>query len=804
MRLKKDSLLLKIIFYNNMAVLLTASIIAFILAFITLKDIGAQVPKLAVEKIKTLDRYYSFYMSKIRDDIYLISQNNNLFSNVKLSESNGVNYQLFADKLKSQLEKQNYKIYSGTIFSIIGESNEVLGESGDEEVLKKFSIKKSKGYLNFIGKRAKYQMRTSFQERVGEDIVVRISVPYYGGAQSKAFVLTMVIDDKFLEVCHDFLGLEGNHKLFLLSGGNYRTGNLVLPSGEQFLTDKVRAELQVKDHKYYYIEKSIGEDPYYIALYPIRNSNGIFLGSMGIALSQAEVLHIKALVFLFIATVAITLILFNSTFFGKIFYKILTPLAEIAEASDRISQGDYDVDLKIKSTGEIKTLIKSFRKMIKTIRGTQNELREQNLKLQENIFRITVIEKLLLGIHVEDDIFHVIRSIASALTSEMGLGYSRAIFLRYSREIESLVGEYALINSNVIEAGDDSVAGAVGSFRFQRESLNELVSYIKIPVRKESLLAEAVNEKKIIYHNDRGYKYNLGNEFLMSLGLNNFIIIPIYSNERDYGCILVDNFMRGRVVTTEEVELLNLLILNLGIHFKNRILEEEKIDNERALTIGKLSEKFLDGRKPLLEKIDSIVEKARNGEKTDFQKELIELDKELVNVKRENSILTDYFDMKEYKFEVFDLETIFEEIYDEHKEAMAENSVTVSIFVKSREKIYGDRMELKKAFTEIIDNAFDAVIKSDKKNKKINIILSRGKNTEKVRIRIFDNGIGMNEKQLQDIYEPFVSYKKNSPGLGLSIACRIIKHHKGIIKFESQENESTQAKITLNAYKEEK
>ncbi|WP_319370940.1 ATP-binding protein [uncultured Ilyobacter sp.] len=803
MRLKKDSLLLKIIFYNNMAVLLTASMIAFILTFITLKDIGAQVTKLAAEKIKTLDRYYTFYMSKMRDDIFMISQNQNVLLNSDISQNNKINYQLFSDKLKSQLEKQNYKIYSDTIFSIIGESNEILGESGDEEVLKNFSTSRSRNYLNFISKRSKYQMKTSFQERVGEDILVRISVPYYADPEVKAFILTFIIDDKFLEVCHDFMGLEDKHKMFLLTGGAYSKGSLEISSGEKFLSDKVRSELQLRDHKYFFMEKTVNKAPYYMALYPIRSTNGIFLGSIGIALSQEEVIRIKALVFLFIASVAITLILFNSTFFGKIFYKTLTPLAEVAEASDRISQGDYDVDLKIKSTGEIRTLIMSFKKMIKTIRCTQNELRTQNLKLQENIFRINVIEKLLLGIHVEEDIFHVIRSIANALTSEMGLGYSRSIFLRYSREIESLVGEYAIINSNVTGTKDDRVAGAVGGFRFQSESLNELVSYIKIPVRKPSLLAEAVNDKKIIYYNDRGYKYNLGNEFLMSLGLNNFIIIPIYSNERDYGCILVDNFMKDRIVTTEEVELLNLLILNLGIHFKNRILEEEKIDNERAITIGKLSEKFLDGRKPLLEKIDAIVEKAKLGNE-DLRKDLLELNGELLNVKRENSILTDYSDMKEYKFEVFDLESLFDEIYNEHKDNMISNNITVSLFVKSQEKIYGDRGELKKAFTEVIDNAFDAVIKSDKTNKKINIVLSRAKNTEKVRIRIFDNGIGMSESQLQNIYEPFVSYKKNASGLGLSIAYRIIKHHRGIMKFESEENVSTQAKITLNAYKEEK
>lgn len=796
MRLRRDSLLIKIIFYNDIAIILTSLMIAGILTFITFKDMDSETKRMTREKIKTLDRFYDFYVNSLEDDIYQMS-NSGHFSSSTAKQREEMNYSLLAARIKSQMDKQNFKMYRNTTITLIGYEGEILGESGRKDALKTLTVKNSDRYLEFLSNK-KYQIKSVYQEAVDNSTVVRISVPNYLDKNIREVVMSFTIEDTFLKRAREILGLDEKHRIFYIQASE------IVGEDEEntdyFDSLTLSYDKFTKEKDYLYREVTIEKEIYYLGIYPLEDTEGNVIGSLGIAISKTDVTQMKALVLLMIASITIALILFNSAIFGKIFYKMLNPLVEVAEASNRIARGESGISLRVQGSGEIRSMVKSFKKMVETIEENEKDLKDKNLKLKENINRIDVIEKLLLGIYGEEDIFAVIKTILRALTSEVGLGYSRGVFLRYSREIESLVGEYSMVNNSLKNGENDD--SAIGTFRFQRESLDEIISYIKISIREESLLAESLLEKKIIYYNDKSYKYNLGNELLQSMGFNNFIIIPIYSNDRDYGCIILDNFMKKREITPEEVELLNLLILNLGTHFKNKSLEEEKLENERALTIGKLSEKFLDGREMVLTKIYHLMEEAKAGGE-DIAQKLIALEGELINIKREDSILTEYSDMKEYQLEVFPLNELLNEIYLENKEEISSKGISISLFVKYNGMVYGDRKELKKVFLEVLDNAIDAVAMNGKANKKINIILSKGRNTEKIRVRVVDNGIGMDETELQNIGEPFVSYKKDSAGLGLSIAFRIIKHHRGIMKFISTPNEGTEVKITLNDYKEE-
>ena len=104
---------------------------------------------------------------------------------------------------------------------------------------------------------------------------------------------------------------------------------------------------------------------------------------------------------------------------------------------------------------------------------------------------------------------------------------------------------------------------------------------------------------------------------------------------------------------------------------------------------------------------------------------------------------------------------------------------------------------------ELIKNAKQAVMNKNVSSKKINLIVTKDKNIDKIRINIIDNGIGMTEEQLSNVFDPFISFNENTPGLGLAIVHRIIKDHHGVIKFSSKVDEGTDVKITLNVYKEE-
>ena len=70
----------------------------------------------------------------------------------------------------------------------------------------------------------------------------------------------------------------------------------------------------------------------------------------------------------------------------------------------------------------------------------------------------------------------------------------------------------------------------------------------------------------------------------------------------------------------------------------------------------------------------------------------------------------------------------------------------------------------------------------------------------KVEISVKDNGIGIPEKVLNKIFQPFFTTKPTGQGtgLGLSLAYDIVKAHGGEIKVESKEGEGSLFSLCLN------
>ena len=101
---------------------------------------------------------------------------------------------------------------------------------------------------------------------------------------------------------------------------------------------------------------------------------------------------------------------------------------------------------------------------------------------------------------------------------------------------------------------------------------------------------------------------------------------------------------------------------------------------------------------------------------------------------------------------------------------------------------YGEVNQLNQVFSNIISNA----IKYRNTNRKLEIEISSNVDQKRVSYSIKDNGIGINERQLEKIWDIFYRVDASSPeagdGLGLSLARRIVEKHKGKIWAESEVN----------------
>lgn len=103
----------------------------------------------------------------------------------------------------------------------------------------------------------------------------------------------------------------------------------------------------------------------------------------------------------------------------------------------------------------------------------------------------------------------------------------------------------------------------------------------------------------------------------------------------------------------------------------------------------------------------------------------------------------------------------------------------------------GDKIKLEEVLLNLLRNAREAV----GENGRISLTAERQKDT--VIIRCQDNGCGIPENIIDTIFDPFVTYKENGTGLGLSSSKQIVEAHSGSIFAESSPETGTVFTVTL-------
>lgn len=109
-------------------------------------------------------------------------------------------------------------------------------------------------------------------------------------------------------------------------------------------------------------------------------------------------------------------------------------------------------------------------------------------------------------------------------------------------------------------------------------------------------------------------------------------------------------------------------------------------------------------------------------------------------------------------------------------------------------KIYCDFQKMSQIFVNLINNAIDAIGDNEGFIK-----ISAEKNNDKIVVAIVDNGSGISEENINDVFTPYITSKEKNKGtgLGLFIVKRIIEDHNGTIALSSKAGEGTDFTITL-------
>jgi len=109
------------------------------------------------------------------------------------------------------------------------------------------------------------------------------------------------------------------------------------------------------------------------------------------------------------------------------------------------------------------------------------------------------------------------------------------------------------------------------------------------------------------------------------------------------------------------------------------------------------------------------------------------------------------------------------------------------------DRLHADPRALQQVLVNLITNATDAVRERD--HPKIAVRISRSEGF--VRMEVEDNGCGISEDKVKDLFKPFYTTKADGTGLGLVIVKKMITRMNGTIKIESRKDIGTVVAISL-------
>ncbi|PID63080.1 MAG: hypothetical protein CR986_00430 [Ignavibacteriae bacterium] len=274
----------------------------------------------------------------------------------------------------------------------------------------------------------------------------------------------------------------------------------------------------------------------------------------------------------------------------------------------------------------------------------------------------------------------------------------------------------------------------------------------------------------------------------------NMLVYPIKNkNEETVGVLQLLNSFNGRFSQNDE-KLLDAISLNISLALDNAALVEKLISVERDNSIGKMGN-FInyDIKKPLLT-CKRYVEHLLKKEHLFEVKQIIKLLNEQLEQISSQLSSTTYFtegttllrrEPVSLNDTLYDFSLRINNLLKEYR-CNVENNLKKDVIINI------DKNEFYQCYYNIIKNACEAYKENG------TILISTKIEGDNILIDFNDKGIGIEESDIEHVFEPLWSKNKNQgSGLGLAISKKIVEDHNGKINITSDKETGTTVTILL-------
>jgi signal transduction histidine kinase len=228
--------------------------------------------------------------------------------------------------------------------------------------------------------------------------------------------------------------------------------------------------------------------------------------------------------------------------------------------------------------------------------------------------------------------------------------------------------------------------------------------------------------------------------------------------------------------------------------------QNELLKAERLATIGEFAARIAHEIKNPLSGITVALEMMSG--KSDNPDQRQSISEVLKEVRRLDHILKDLLQLsipKEMDFIMTDPNDIVERSVILVHPRADEKGVTIETRLNCDEKFLLDYENCQQVIINLLINGIDAVTPGEGK------VTVETENVDgELRIRVSDTGSGLTQNEIEKIFEPFYTTKKQGTGLGLAISKRIVEGHNGQITVVSEEGRGTTFTVVIPRTTEEK